>query len=109
MSQPPERDSRVYVAGHRGLAGSAIARRLEARGYRTLLVRTHAELELTDPPAVRRFFAKERPGYVFLAAARVGGILANNTFPAEFIQSNLAVEANVIDACWRSGVKRLVF
>jgi GDP-L-fucose synthase len=101
--------SRIYVAGHRGLAGSAIVRRLERGGYRNLLLRGHAELELTDQGAVREFFGREEPEYVFLAAAKVGGILANSTYPAEFIQSNLAVQTNVLHESWRAGVKRLLF
>ena len=104
-----EPNARIYVAGHRGLAGSALARRLAKEGYRELITRTHAELELTDQSAVRKFFEKEKPAYVFVAAAKVGGILANNDYPAEFIQSNLAVEANVIHESWRNGVKRLLF
>jgi GDP-L-fucose synthase len=104
-----EPSARIYVAGHRGLAGSAIARRLAAEGYRNLITRTHAELELTDQAAVRAFFAREKPAYVFVAAAKVGGILANNDYPAEFIQSNLAVQSNVIHEAWRNGAKRLLF
>jgi len=104
-----EPTARIYVAGHRGLAGSALMQRLQQAGYRNLIGRTHAELELTDQAAVRKFFEKERPEYVFLAAARVGGILANNDYPAEFIQSNLAVQTNVIHEAWRNGVKRLLF
>jgi GDP-L-fucose synthase len=102
-------DARIYVAGHRGLVGSAIVRRLEAAGYRHILKRTHAELDLTDGPAVEAFFAAEKPEHVFLAAAKVGGIVANNTYPAEFIRDNLAIQTNVIHACWRAGVKRLLF
>jgi GDP-L-fucose synthase len=102
-------DARIYVAGHRGLAGSALTRSLAKEGYRNLVSRTHAELELTDQAAVRKFFEQERPAYVFVAAARVGGILANNDYPAEFIQSNLAVQTNVIHEAWRNGVKRLLF
>jgi GDP-L-fucose synthase len=102
-------DARIYVAGHRGLAGSALVRRLTGEGYRNLVTRTHAELELTDQTAVRKFFEKEKPAYVFVAAAKVGGILANNDYPAEFIQSNLAVQTNVIHEAWRNGVKRLLF
>jgi len=102
-------NARIYVAGHRGLAGSALLRRLESQGYRDLLTRTHAELELTDQSAVRKFFEREKPEYVFIAAAKVGGILANNDYPAEFIQSNLAVQTHVIHESWRSGVKRLLF
>jgi len=101
--------SRVYVAGHRGLAGSAIMRRLEREGCARIATRTHAELDLTDQRAVARFFSEERPEYVFLAAAKVGGILANNTRPAEFIHENLAIQTNVIDASWKFGVKRLLF
>jgi GDP-L-fucose synthase len=104
-----ELNARIYVAGHRGLAGSALMRRLASAGYRNLIGRTHAELELTDQAAVRGFFEREKPAYVFVAAARVGGILANNDYPAEFIQSNLAVQTNVIHESWRNGVTRLLF
>ena len=100
--------SRIYVAGHRGLVGSALVRQLEARGYRNLVTRTHAELDLADQAAVRAFFAAEKPEYVLLAAAKVGGIQANNIYPAEFIQQNLAIQTNVIQA-WRNDVKRLLF
>ena len=103
------REAKIFVAGHRGLAGSAIVRGLEAEGYAKLVVRTHAELDLTDHAVVARFFAAERPEYVFLAAAKVGGILANNTYPAEFIQQNLAIQTNVLHEAWRSGAKRLLF
>ena len=102
-------DSRIYVAGHRGLAGSALVRGLESRGYGNLVLRTHAELELMHPAEVDAFFAEERPEYVFIAAARVGGIYANNTYPAGFIRENLQIQTNVIDAAYRNGVKRLVF
>ena len=102
-------DTKIYVAGHRGLAGSAIVRRLRAKGYSNLVVRSHAELDLTDAAAVRSFFQLEKPEVVFLAAGKVGGILANNTYPAEFIYQNLAIEANVIHEAYRSGVKRLLF
>ncbi len=102
-------DARIYVAGHRGLAGSAIARGLEAAGYKNVIKRTHAELDLIDQNATRAFFESEKPEYVFLAAAKVGGIVANNTFPAEFIQQNLAIQTNVIHEAWRAGVKRLLF
>jgi GDP-L-fucose synthase len=102
-------DARIYVAGHRGLVGSAIMRRLKKCGYTNLVTRTHAELDLIDQRAVRQFFEAERPEYVFMAAARVGGIVANNSFPAEFIQQNLAIQLNVIDECWRSEVNRLIF
>ena len=102
-------DSRVYIAGHRGLVGSAIARRLHAADYRNLVTRNHAELDLTDQGAVDAFFASERPEYVFLAAAKVGGILANSSYPADFIYENLAIEANTIHAAHRYGVKKLLF
>ena len=104
-----EKESKIYVAGHRGLAGSAIVGQLHARGYRNLLLRTHAELELVDQASVRDFFGRERPDYVFLAAARVGGIVANSSYPAEFIHGNLAVQTNVLHESWRAGVKRLLF
>ncbi|MGZ5260009.1 MAG: GDP-L-fucose synthase family protein, partial [Burkholderiales bacterium] len=102
-------DAKIYVAGHRGLVGSAIVRRLEADGYRNIVSKTHAELDLTDQRAVRAFFQENRPDFVFLAAAKVGGILANNTYPAQFIAENLSIEHNVIDEAWRCGVKRLLF
>jgi GDP-L-fucose synthase len=102
-------DSRIYVAGHRGLVGSALMRGLHAKGHRTLLGRTHAELDLTDAAATAAFFTQQRPEYVFLAAARVGGIVANDTRPAEFIRDNLAIQTNVIHAAWQAGVKRLLF
>jgi GDP-L-fucose synthase len=104
-----KQDSRIYVAGHRGLAGSAIERQLRKRGYTRLITRSHAELDLVDQRAVREFFARERPEAVFLAAGKVGGILANNEFPADFIFQNLAIEANVINEAHRAGVQRLVF
>ena len=101
--------SKIYIAGHRGLVGSALVRALRARGFANLLLRTHAELDLTDQAAVEAFFAAEKPDYVFLAAARVGGIHANDTYPAEFIRDNLAIQTNVIHAAWRAGVGRLLF
>jgi GDP-L-fucose synthase len=104
-----KRDARIYVAGHRGLAGGAIVRALAAQGYSDLVTRTHAELDLEDAVAARRFFETERPEIVFLAAARVGGILANNTYPAEFLLSNLKIETNVIESAHAVGVRRLVF
>jgi GDP-L-fucose synthase len=104
-----EKSDRIYVAGHRGLAGSALVRRLRAAGCENLVLRTHAELELADANAVRRFFETERPKQVIIAAARVGGILANDTLPAEFIQQNLAIQTHVIHEAWRAGVKRLLF
>ncbi len=103
------KQSKIYVAGHRGLAGSAIVRQLEQKGYRNLLLRTHAELELADQAAVRDFFQRERPDYVFIAAAKVGGIIANSSYPAEFVHSNLAVQTNVLHESWKAGVKRLLF
>ena len=102
-------DARIYIAGHTGLAGSAILRVLERAGHTNLVLRRHAELELTDARAVTAFFERERPEYVFLAAAKVGGILANDTYPADFIRENLAVQLNVIHEAWRAGVKRLLF
>ncbi len=102
-------DSKIYVAGHRGLVGSALMWQLQAQGYSKLITRTHAELELTDQAAVREFFEQEKPEYIFLAAAKVGGVVANNTYPAEFIYSNLAIQTNVIHSAWESGVKRLLF
>ena len=103
------RDAKIFVAGHRGLVGAAIVRRLHDEGYRNLLLCTHAELDLTDQAAVHRFFTEERPDCVFLAAARVGGIQANNVYPAEFIRDNLLIELNVIDGAYRAGVNRLLF
>lgn len=100
---------RIYVAGHRGLVGSAIVRRLQADGFTNLLLKTHAELDLTDERATQAFFQAEKPDHVFLAAAKVGGIVANNTRPAEFIRDNLAIQTNVIHAAWQAGVKRLLF
>jgi GDP-L-fucose synthase len=102
-------DSRVYVAGHRGLVGSALFRRLESAGYERLITRSRNELELLDARAVDEFFESERPEYVFLAAARVGGILANDTYPVEFLQDNLQVQLNVIEAAYRHGVEKLLF
>lgn len=102
-------DARIFVAGHRGLAGSALLRALQARGYSNLIVRTHAELDLADAAAVHAFFAQEKPDAVFLGAAKVGGIHANNIYPAEFIQKNLAIQTSVIDGAWRNGVQRLLF
>lgn len=101
--------SRIYVAGHRGLVGSAIVRSLKRQGYGNLVGRTHAELDLTDQHAVKAFFESEKPDYVFLAAAKVGGIHANNSYPAEFVFSNLEIQNNVIDESWKIGVKRLLF
>lgn len=102
-------DNRVYVAGHRGLVGSAIVRRLQAGGYTSIIRRTHAELDLLDQRAVDEFFARERPEHVFLAAAKVGGIHANNTCRADFIYQNLMMESNIIHASHQNGVKKLMF
>ena len=104
-----EQGARIYVAGHTGLAGSAIVRALERAGHSNLLLRRHAELELADARSVAAFFERERPEYVFLAAAKVGGILANETYPADFIRDNLAVQLNVIHEAWSAKVKRLLF
>ena len=102
-------NSKIYVAGHRGMVGSAIVRNLEAKGFTDIVTRTHAELDLTNQVAVKEFFAIEKPDQVYLAAAKVGGIYANNTFPAEFIYQNLMMEANVIHHAFESSVKRLLF
>jgi GDP-L-fucose synthase len=104
-----DRQARIYIAGHRGLVGSALMRNLEAKGYTSLLTRTHAELDLTSQQAVDGFFQQEKPGYVFLAAAKVGGIHANNEYPAEFIRDNLAIQTNIIHAAWKNKVRRLLF
>jgi GDP-L-fucose synthase len=104
-----DKNAKIYVAGHRGLVGSALVRRLEAGGFRRLVLRTHAELELADQADVRAFFDEERPDYVFLAAAKVGGIHANSTYPADFITNNLQVQTNVVESARRVGVKRLMF
>lgn len=101
--------SRIFVAGHRGLVGSAICRALTAAGHQSIITRSRAELDLCDGAAVDRFFASEKPEFVFLAAAKVGGIHANNTQPATFIHDNLAIQINVIDAAWRHGAKKLLF
>ena len=103
-----DRDSKIYIAGHRGLVGAAIVRELEKRGFTNLVMRTHAELDLTNQAVVQAFFAQEKPKYVILAAAKVGGIHANNTYPAEFIYENLMIEANVVDASYQNGVDRLL-
>jgi GDP-L-fucose synthase len=108
MAENMKKESRIYVAGHRGLVGSAIVRRLRAAGYENLVLRTSKELDLREQQDVRAFFAEEEPEYVILAAARVGGIVANDTYPAEFIYDNLMIEANVIDASYRAGVKKLL-
>lgn len=102
-------NSRIYVAGHRGLVGSAISRSLEAQGHKNILRRSHSELNLGDPVATDAFFAEHKPEFVFLAAAKVGGIAANNSYPAEFIHDNLAIQLNVIHSAWKHGVRRLLF
>ena len=99
----------IFIAGHSGLAGSAILRALQSRGYSRLIVRTHQELELTDARAVKDFFQQERPESVFLAAAKVGGIQANNTLPAEFLRENLLIQTHVLHEAWQAGVKKLLF
>jgi len=104
-----ENNSKIYVAGHRGLAGSAIVRKLKQEGFDNLLLRTSSELDLRDQVAVKDFFEKEKPEYVFLAAAKVGGINANNSFPADFIYDNLCIQNNVIHQSYRNGVKKLLF
>jgi len=101
--------AKIYIAGHRGLVGAALMRRLAASGYQNIVTRTHAELDLTDQHLVSEFFQREKPEYVFLAAAKVGGILANNNYPADFIRENLAIQTNVIHESWKAGVKRLLF
>ena len=101
--------SSIYVAGHRGLVGSAICRALEKAGFTNILTKTHAELDLTNQAAVREFFAKEQPDYVFLSAAKVGGIHANDTYPADFIRDNLLIQTNIIDAAYQQGCKKLLF
>lgn len=102
-------DAKIYVAGHRGMVGSAIVRTLQKRGYSKIITRTHSELDLTNQQAVRSFFEAERPDQVYLAAAKVGGIHANNTYPAEFIYKNMMIEANVIHEAWQVGVQKLLF
>ncbi len=102
-------DSKIYVAGHRGLVGSAIVRRLRAAGYENLLLKTRAEVDLLRQQAVEHLFNEEKPDYVFLSAARVGGIHANNTYPAQFLYENMMIEANIIHAAYQSGVRKLLF
>ena len=101
--------SKIYIAGHNGMVGSAIVRVLNQQGQTDLITRSHAELDLTNQAEVRAFFERERPDQVYLAAAKVGGIHANNTFPADFIYQNLMIEANIIDAAFRNGVRKLLF
>ena len=102
-------ESAIFVAGHGGLVGSAIVRRLESAGFHNLVLRGRRELDLTRQDAVERFFSQARPQYVFLAAAKVGGILANNSYPAQFLQDNLVIQTNIIDAAYRNGVRKLLF
>jgi len=104
-----EKQAKIYVAGHRGLVGSALVRALHKSGYTNLVTRSHAELDLTNQAAVRSFFAQERPEFVLLAAAKVGGILANSNYPADFMYDNVAIQSNVIDAAYRNHAKRLLF
>jgi GDP-L-fucose synthase len=104
-----DKNAKIYVAGHRGMVGSALVRRLQQAGYTNILVRTHAELDLLDQTATHAFLAREKPDFIFIAAAIVGGINANNTFRADFIYQNLMVEANLIHGAWLAGVKRLCF
>jgi GDP-L-fucose synthase len=104
-----KKDARIFIAGHRGLVGSAIHRELERLGYTSILTRSRQELDLLDTEAVEEFFAQEKPEYVFLAAAKVGGILANNTYPADFIRDNVILQTNVIDAAYHNGADRLLF
>ena len=104
-----DKQAKIYVAGHRGLVGSAIVRKLQALGYGNLLLQTHAELDLTCQNAVQNFFQQERPDYVFLAAAKVGGIVANNAYPADFVRDNLLIQTHVIEAAYQAKVKRLLF
>ncbi|MDX8335950.1 GDP-L-fucose synthase [Candidatus Cetobacterium colombiensis] len=104
-----EKSSKIYIAGHRGMVGSAIVRRLEENGYTNIIYRTSAELDLRNQAVVEEFFKNEKPEYVFLAAAKVGGIHANNTYPAEFIYDNLMIETNIINSAYKNGVKKLLF
>ena len=104
-----EKSSKIYVAGHRGMVGSAIMRELQRQGYTNIITRTHSELDLTRQDAVEAFFASEKPEYVFLAAAKVGGIVANQTAPADFMYENMMLEMNVIHAAWKNGCKKLEF
>ncbi|KAI3695633.1 hypothetical protein L1987_78632 [Smallanthus sonchifolius] len=104
-----EKSGKIFVAGHRGLVGSAVVRRLRSLGYTNLILRSHSELDLTNQSAVKTFFSIEKPQYVILAAAKVGGIHANNTYPADFITINLQIQTNVIDSAYRYGVKKLLF
>lgn len=104
-----EKNAKIYVAGHRGLAGSALTAHLTRQGYTNLVLRTHAQLDLIRQADVETFFAQEKPDYVFMAAAKVGGIHANNSYPADFIYDNVAIQANIIHSAWKTGVRRLLF
>ena len=104
-----EKDSKIYVAGHRGMVGSAIVRELHRQGYNNIITRTHRELDLTRQDDVERFFAEEKPEYVFLAAAKVGGIVANQSALADFMYENMILEMNVIHSAWKNGCKKLEF
>ena len=108
-NNPISKQAKIYVTGHRGMVGSAIVRRLQASDYANILTRTHADLDLTNQSAVAEFFLKQKPDYVFMAAAKVGGIHANNSCRADFIYQNLMMEANIIHAAWQAGVQRLLF
>ena len=109
MSFSISKDSKIYIAGHRGMVGSAIERRLMSAGYSNLISQTHAELDLIDQAAVQEFMQQERPDYIFLAAAKVGGIQANNTYRADFIYQNLMTQANIVQAAYKAGVERMLF
>jgi GDP-L-fucose synthase len=109
MCTPMDKDASIYVAGHRGLVGSAIVRALQRDGYRNLILRTRSDLDLRDQPATEEFFRKVRPQYVFVAAARVGGILANSMYPADFIRDNLQIHTNLIDSAYRNGAQKLLY
>jgi GDP-L-fucose synthase len=104
-----ESDAKIFIAGHNGLVGSALLKNLTEKGYKNLITKNRSELDLADQVAVTKFFESEKPEYVFLAAAKVGGILANDTFPGDFIYENLQIQTNVIHASYVSGVKRLLF
>src|SRR5947209_17550656 len=104
-----EKESKIYVAGHRGMVGSAIVRKLQAEGYQNVLTKTSSQLDLRNQQAVNDFFETGKPDYVFLAAAKVGGIVANNTYRADFLYENLLIEANIIHAAYQNGVKKLLF
>ena len=104
-----DKQARIYVAGHRGMVGSAIVRKLQTEGYQNILTRTSSELDLRDQRAVAAFFSDEQPEFVFLAAAKVGGIMANNTYRAEFLYDNLMIESNIIHSAYQTGVRKLLF